>query len=153
MAELIGDDGLTNKERNDCRDAFDKFDKDASGAISDWELRAMLQSMGQDPTDEEIFDMIAAVDEDGSAEIDFKEFCAVIKMQKDKESNDGESDTLDAFIALGGNADKTGQVSTDKLRHVVKEFGLTIDINRLIAETDTDRSGFIDYNEFAVMMK
>lgn len=43
MAELIGDDGLTNKERNDCRDAFDKFDKDASGAISDWELRAMLQ--------------------------------------------------------------------------------------------------------------
>lgn len=60
---------------------------------------------------------------------------------------------VDAFIALGGNADKTGQVSTDKLRHVVKEFGLTIDINRLIAETDTDRSGFIDYNEFAVMMK
>ena len=25
--------------------------------------------------------------------------------------------------------------------------------NRLIQETDTDRSGFIDYNEFAVMMK
>ena len=60
---------------------------------------------------------------------------------------------VDAFIALGGNQDKTGQVSTDKLRHIVKEFGLTIDINRLIAETDTDKSGFIDYNEFAVMMK
>jgi calmodulin len=63
------------------------------------------------------------------------------------------SAAVDAFIALGGNPDKTGQISTDKLRHVVKEFGLTIDINRLIAETDTDRSGFIDYNEFAVMMK
>ena len=108
---------------------------------------------------------------------DFKEFCKVIFLQKQKESHDGESDTcvltwvarrdrrgrhlaplvgvsarvltiapppraahalaVDAFIALGGNMDKTGQVSTDKLRNVVKEFGLTIDINRLIQETDT----------------
>ena len=41
--EMIGDDGLTNTERNQCREAFEKFDKDNSGAISDWELRAMLQ--------------------------------------------------------------------------------------------------------------
>lgn len=72
--------------------------------------------MGQDPSDEEIFEMIAAVDEDGSNEIgafaaagrtacvwltqrrapkraDFPEFCKVIKMRKANESNDGESDT------------------------------------------------------------
>lgn len=60
---------------------------------------------------------------------------------------------VDAFIALGGKPDKTGEISTDKLKAVIKEFGLTIDIVRLIAETDTDRSGYIDYNEFAVMMK
>jgi len=102
MDDLVGDDGLTNAERNQCREAFERFDKDNSGAISDWELRAMLQctataasncrlappmngtashhavslapafaraALGQDPTDEEIFDMIAAVDEDGSNEI------------------------------------------------------------------------------------
>ena len=34
---------LTNEEIEACRDAFSKFDKDGSGAISDWELRAMLQ--------------------------------------------------------------------------------------------------------------
>ena len=33
------------------------------------------------------------------------------------------------------------------------QFGLTIDIERLIREVDTDHSGFIDYQEFAVMMK
>ena len=60
---------------------------------------------------------------------------------------------VDAFIALGGNADKTGQISTEKLRSVVNEFGLTINIDKLILDTDTDRSGFIDYNEFAEMMK
>ena len=40
---IVGDDGLTNEERNQCREAFEKFDKDNSGAISDWELKQMLQ--------------------------------------------------------------------------------------------------------------
>ena len=30
---------------------------------------------------------------------------------------------------------------------------LTIDIEKLIREVDTDHSGYIDYQEFAVMMK
>ena len=60
---------------------------------------------------------------------------------------------VDAFISLGGNADKSGTVQADKLRNVIKEFGLTIDIDRLIREVDTDHSGLIDYQEFAVMMK
>ena len=145
---------LSNEEIEQCRDAFAKFDKDGSGSISDWELKAMLQSMGQDPSDEEVFDMIAEVDADGSGEIDFSEFLQVIIQQKEKTaSQDDESDTIDAFISLGGNADKTGEVSTEKLRSICKDFGLTIDIDRLIRETDTDHSGFIDYNEFSVMMK
>ena len=70
------------------------LDKDGSGSISDWELRAMLQSMGQDPSDEELFDMIAAVDDDGSAEIDFGEFCKVIANQKNASAaQNDETDT------------------------------------------------------------
>ena len=40
---------------------------------------------------------------------------------------------VDAFIALGGHADKTGEISTDKLRAIVKAFDLTIDIEVLFA--------------------
>ena len=36
-------DTLTNEERENCQIAFDKFDKDGSGTIADWELKAMLQ--------------------------------------------------------------------------------------------------------------
>jgi Ca2+-binding EF-hand superfamily protein len=187
---------LSNEEIEQCRVAFNKFDKDGSGSIADWELKQMLQSMGQDPSDDEIFEMIAQVDDDGSNEIDFGEFCKVIQIQKAASAGQSdETDTIDAFIALGGNADKSGQVSADKLRGIIKEvrssrrhsrsstrtqgdnvhiptlnktdaalslsrlslfssqFGLTIDIERLIREVDTDHSGFIDYQEFAVMMK
>lgn len=36
--------------------------------------------------------------------------------------------TVDAFVALGGNEDKTGEISVEKLKMVINEFGLTIDI-------------------------
>ena len=36
---------------------------------------------------------------------------------------------VDAFIALGGNSDKSGEISTEKLRAIIKDFGLTIDID------------------------
>ena len=113
---------LSNEEIEQCRVAFNKFDKDGSGSIADWELKQMLQSMGQDPSDDEIFEMIAQVDDDGSNEIDFGEFCKVIQIQKAASAGQSdETDTIDAFIALGGNADKSGQVSADKLRGIIKE--------------------------------
>lgn len=31
-----------------------------------------------------------------------------------------ESDTIEAYVALGGDADKGGKVSTEKLRTVIK---------------------------------
>ena len=62
--------------------------------------------------------------------------------------------TLDAFIALGGNRDQSGVVSTEKLRTAVKcDFALPVDIDRLIRDADTDGSGFIDFEEFSAMLR
>lgn len=63
-----------------------------------------------------------------------------------------ESDTIDAFVAMGGASDKSGQVSADKLRATVKAFELTLDIEKLIDEVDKDGSGFLDYYEFKAIM-
>jgi hypothetical protein len=59
-------DGMTEEEIEACRLAFEKFDADGSGTIEANELKVTLQSMGQNPTDEEIFEMLSSVDEDGS---------------------------------------------------------------------------------------
>lgn len=146
--------------------------------------------MGQNPTEEEIFQMISQVDDDNSGEIEFAEFMKVIEIQKASAAKvSDETDTIEAFVALGGNADKTGEISTEQLRAVVKvrlfdttfppvrvmplrsvhikslhnlkprsfffllqDFGLTIDIDKLIRETDADGSGQVDYPEFKAMM-
>jgi len=53
--------GLSGDEIAACREAFAKFDKDGSGTIDTNELKATLQSMGQNPTEEELFQMISQV--------------------------------------------------------------------------------------------
>jgi len=138
--------------RAQCREAFERFDKDGSGTIDAWELKETLKAMGQNPTDEEVFQMLSQVDDDGSGSIEFPEFLKVIEAQKEAASaQNDESDLIDAFVAMGGNPDKSGHVEAEKLRRTIKAFELTVDIDRLIDETDTDGSGEIDYEEFKAM--
>jgi Ca2+-binding EF-hand superfamily protein len=70
---------LTQEEIDGCRDAFLAFDKDRSGTIDVWELRQVLEAMGQKPTEEELFQMISEVDDNMSGSIDFAEFLKVLQ--------------------------------------------------------------------------
>lgn len=47
------------------REAFSLFDKDGNGQITVDELRAVLKTLGKNPTDEEVMEMINSVDENG----------------------------------------------------------------------------------------
>jgi Ca2+-binding EF-hand superfamily protein len=125
---------LTQEETVRCRDAFGLFDKDGSGMIDAWELKEALKAMGQHPTDEEVMQILSGVDGDGNG-IDFVEFLRVIENQKEQavKATD-DSDLLDAFVALGGRADKSGQIETLKLIRIFTEFELTVDIEKLIEE-------------------
>ena len=53
---------LTQDEIEACREAFQSFDRGA-GVIDVWDLRQVLEAMGQTPTDEELFQMVSDVDE------------------------------------------------------------------------------------------
>ena len=51
--------------RAEFREAFSLFDEDGGGSITNQELGTVMRSLGQNPTDEELADMIAEVDVDG----------------------------------------------------------------------------------------
>ncbi|KAG2425323.1 hypothetical protein HXX76_013738 [Chlamydomonas incerta] len=129
------------------------FDKDGSGTIDTKELRTALSALGQNPSEEDMFVMISQVDQDGSRCIEFKEFVRVIQINKQMSAKDAdEVDTLDAFVALGGNLDKTGRISIDKLRAICEEFELTVNVDRLVKDADRDLNGFLSYDEFRALL-
>lgn len=59
-----------------------------------------------------------------------------------------ERETIEAFVALGGQLDKGGHVDAERIKKVINDFGLTINIDELLEILDTDKSGEIEFGEF-----
>ena len=88
-------DGLEPEELEEWRTIFNLFDVDGDQSITHEELGIVLRSMGQNPSEKELVDMIGEMDEDGSGTVDFEEF--VILMKRRTADSDGNDDIEAAF--------------------------------------------------------
>lgn len=133
------------------KEAFEIFDKDNDGSITMVELRNVMKTLNQEPSDQELNEMIAEVDIDGNGKIDFEEF--VNLMNKRSKETDAEEEVINAFKVL--DKDGQGVLSSTELRHIMTTLGdaLTEDeVDEMIREADIDGDGQINYEEFVRMM-
>ena len=78
----------------------------------------------------------------------------VIEIEVARRVQSDESELLDAYVAMGGEADGGGCVDATKLIQTIKEeFQMTIDIEKLIEEIDEDGSGEIEFDEFKALLQ
>lgn len=63
-------DQLTEEQIAEFKEAFSLFDKDGDGTITTKELGTVMRSLGQNPTEAELQDMINEVDADGEYLLD-----------------------------------------------------------------------------------
>merc|ERR1711913_247192 len=78
---------ITDQQKEEFRAAFDIFVEDSEdGTISTKELGKVLRMLGQNPTEEELQEMVDEVDEDGSGTIDFEEFTQMMAKQLAEEA-------------------------------------------------------------------
>lgn len=124
-------------------------------------IRAALQQMALYPSEETLFELVHKYHKEGPdgkmpPGLSFTAFAALVTAQRCGEDAKPASDSaiVEAFVALGGNPNRTGDIRTDLLRHVIKEeFALPIDIDRLISEIDLDAGGTLDFEEVSVFLR
>jgi len=127
------------------------FLKDGDGTITTKELGTVMRSLGQNPTEAELQDMINEVDADGNGTIDFPEFLTM--MARKMKDTDSEEEIKEAFKVF--DKDGNGFISAAELRHVMTNLGEKLtenEVDEMIREADVDGDGQINYDEFVKMM-
>jgi len=110
---------FTEEQIAEFKEAFSLFDKDGDGCITTKELGTVMRSLGANPTEAELKEMIAEVDADGSGTIEFHEF--VNMMARKMKDTDSEEEIREAFKVF--DKDGNGFISAAELRHVMTHLG------------------------------
>uniref|UniRef100_A0ACD5VEW9 Uncharacterized protein n=1 Tax=Avena sativa TaxID=4498 RepID=A0ACD5VEW9_AVESA len=144
-------DQLTDDQIAEFKEAFSLFDKDGDGCITTKELGTVMRSLGQNPTEAELQDMINEVDADGNGTIDFPEFLNL--MARKMKDTDSEEELKEAFRVF--DKDQNGFISAAELRHVMTNLGEKLtdeEVDEMVREADVDGDGQINYDEFVKVM-
>ncbi|XP_073303515.1 calmodulin-1-like [Primulina huaijiensis] len=145
-------DAVLNEEQIvEFKEAFSLFDKDGDGCITIEELATVIRSLDQNPSEEELQDMINEVDSDGNGTIEFAEFLTL--MAKKVKDSDSEEELKEAFKVF--DKDQNGYISATELRHVMINLGEKLsddEVEQMIREADLDGDGQVNYDEFVKMM-
>lgn len=123
----------------------------AIGKIELSELKQVMLSLGQNPSDKDLQEMINIVDANGDGEIDFEEFLVMMSMRAEERDTDGE--LLEAFKLF--DLDGGGTISRNELETLMKCLGqdlTTEEITQIIDEVDVDGDGEISFEEFKMIM-
>merc|ERR1712001_186434 len=131
------------------------FDTKKQDYLSADELGEIMRAMGFRPTEEELVDLVNEIDEDGSGQIEFAEFCQLCAtfLVEDPDIETMKKELKDAFRI----SDKEGQgfITTETLRELIGELLAPLteeELEGILDELDEDGSGSMDFDEFCEMM-
>merc|ERR1712168_313811 len=147
--------GLAVDEMKCLKVCFDLFDTKKQDYLSADGLGEIMRAMGFRPTEEELVDLVNEIDEDGSGQIEFPEFCQLCAtfLVEDPDIETMKKELKDAFRIY----DKEGQgfITMDTLRGLISELLQPLtqeELDGIIEELDEDGSGTMDFDEFCEMM-
>ncbi|KRZ75908.1 Troponin C, isoform 2 [Trichinella papuae] len=146
---------LSNEQIEQFRKYFNMFDKEKKGYIHTSQVGQILRTMGQAFEDRDLKQLIKEFDTDGSGEIEFEEFAALVArfvMQEDDSAN-MEEELREAFRLY--DKEGNGYINVSDLRDILRALDENItedELDEMIAEIDTDGSGTVDFDEFMEMM-
>jgi len=148
---MAGVEKLTEEQMQEYKEAFFLFDENSAGIISTKELGTIMRSLGINPTEAELQDMINEVDADRKGTIDFSAFLGLIA--KKVNDTEAEEELIEAFRAF--DKDGTGLVSPTELKQVISKRGVKLadeEVEEYLREAYFHGDGDIDYEQFVKIM-
>ncbi|KAI5698136.1 hypothetical protein M8J75_002170 [Diaphorina citri] len=136
--------------------AFEAFDQEKKGSIPTDMVGTIMEMLGHPQSQEALNEIIKEVDEDGSGELEFNEFCTLAAKFLEEEEENPEAmraELREAFMLY--DREGNGYITTDVLREIISELDPNLDyeeLNEMIEEIDSDGSGTIDFDEFMSIM-
>lgn len=141
-------DKLTKEQISDFREAFSLFDHDENGSISASELGQVLKALGQNPSKNELSDMINEVDVDGNGTVEFAEF--VILMTNKVKEMTKEEEISEAFNVL--DKEKDNHISVKELKYFMRKVAhiklSSEEAEAMIEFADSDEDGLVSFDDF-----
>ena len=144
---------LTDRQRTDLFSAFNVYDYNRSGSLNLPEQLNFMQSLGQNPSEEELDAMITGSKDEGNqdGEVTFEEF--VKFMSNIMETGDTNEELEDAFKVF--NKSGNGTLTPDELVTVMENLGCQIKLEEaeeIFKEGDKDSDNKINFQEFVTVM-
>ena len=143
---------LTEEQKQDYKEIFDIFDTDGGGKITNDEIANVMRSLGQNPTDQEVEDMIMEIDQDGDGEVDFGEFL-ILMVKQLKTAEQQEEELVEVFRMFDVGQD--GEISSEDLMLRFEQLGdpITKEVaEEIIKINDKDGDGTFNFTEFVQLM-
>jgi len=150
----MSEDGLvklTDPQIKNAKECFQGFDKKGEEKIKIGEIANVFKKMGQNISAEMLETFEEDIDEEGTGFIDWDEFQMVYR--KKIQAEEDERELKECFRVL--DKERKGEVNVNEIRHILKALGDDLtegEIDDMIADVDTDGSGWVDYDEFAKLM-
>jgi calmodulin len=131
--------------------AFKSFDKKNEDKIKVGDIEAAMKRLGHTIKPDWLEKIEHMIDSEGTGYVAFEEFASIVR--KKCQDDEDERELREMFRIL--DKEKKGEVNTNELRWILKNLGDDLteaDIDDMIADVDTDGSGWVDYNEFYKLM-
>lgn len=123
------------------------------GSIQREELRTLMETLGLNPTDEQLDEMMLEVDADGSGDIDFSEFVTV--MSRTVDATYTKEELIRAFKLFETEDLGQGFVKSNLIEKALVHYGENMSLDKateLLSIVDPEDAGKINYMEYINMM-
>ena len=142
--------------------AFNLFDANQSGVITEKEFRDAMKVLGFRMSKEAIHDLFIEHDDDGSGELDFPEFVQMLTGSSiiTGQQSSGVAEVATEIAQLRESfslfdLDGDGVLSFNEIKEALLKLGSKLtdkEIWNMLAEADDDCDGTLSFPEFVVMM-